>query len=71
MLTEDVLKYYSPTPNDLRGAKKAVTDALGLSSGYVSQWGEFVPEAQAMRLHFLTDGALKYDPAMYQKAKAS
>jgi hypothetical protein len=77
LLTEDVIKYFSPLPDDARGAKKAITDALDLSSGYVSQWGDTVPEAQAMKLYFMTGGkerngvVLVYDPAVYKKRFAA
>ena len=70
MLTQDVIKHFSSSPDDPRGAKAAITEALQLSSGYVSQWGDVVPQAQAMKLHFLTKGKLKYDPASYQKARS-
>ena len=37
------------------------------SSGTVSQWGEIIPEKQALRLERLTNGKLKYNPDLYQK----
>lgn len=70
MYTTDVIAHFSPSNNDHRGAKAAITEALGLSSGYVSQWGEIVPEVQAMKLERITGGALKYDPEIYKKASA-
>ena len=42
--------------------------ALGITKGYISQWGDIVPEKQALRLERLTKGALKYDPSMYKGA---
>lgn len=50
------------------GKAKLLADALNISSGSVSQWGEIIPEKQALRLERITDGALKYDPALYKKA---
>lgn len=43
-----------------------VTSALKLSSsGTVSQWGETIPEKQALKLEKITGGCLKYDPDLY------
>ncbi len=42
--------------------------SLGISQAAVSRWGEIIPEKQALRLERITDGALKYDPALYKKA---
>ena len=62
MLKTQVLKHY--------GSYKAVYESLGITSGAVSQWGEVIPEKQALRLAQLTDGALVYRPALY-RASAS
>lgn len=55
--TADVVRHF--------GTKAAIAEELDISSGAVSQWGEFVPPLQASRLHAMTRGVLKYDPAAY------
>jgi hypothetical protein len=76
LLKSDVIRYFSPSADDPRGAKKAITEALGISSGYISQWGDVVPEPQAMRLHLLTRGKerngvkLIYSANAYKKSAA-
>lgn len=60
MLKKIVVDYFG---NQLKTAK-----ALNLSRGYVSQWGDVIPEMQALRIEKLTNGALKYDPALYTKS---
>ena len=60
MYKSDVIAHFGNTVK--------VTAVLELrSSGTVSQWGEIIPEKQALRLERITDGALKYDPALYKK----
>ena len=61
MLKKDVIAHF--------GKAIEVCRALGLTSGSVSQWGDVIPEKQAMRLDRMTAGKLKYDPAFYVKAK--
>lgn len=58
MLKEEVIKHF--------GKAKSVCEVLNLSSGSVSQWGKVIPETQAFRLERLTNGALKYDPSLYE-----
>ena len=59
MYKKDVIKHF--------GRAKEVYTALGLSSGSVSQWGDVIPEKQALRIEKLTNGALKYDQSLYAK----
>lgn len=40
---------------------------LGISQASISNWGDVIPEKQALRLEKLTDGALKYNPVYYRK----
>lgn len=47
------------------GSQKAVAAALEISQPAVAQWGDLVPEKQALRLHMLTSGQLHYDPSVY------
>lgn len=59
MLTKTVFEHFT--------TKTEIWQKLELTSGAVSQWGDLVPEKQAMKLERITNGALKYDPAMYKK----
>jgi transcriptional repressor of cell division inhibition gene dicB len=45
----------------------AVGRAIGYSRSAVQQWPDIVPEAAAYRLERVTDGALKVEPAIYEK----
>ena len=63
MLKEAVVEFY--------GNQTRTAEALGYkSTGTISQWSEIIPESAAMKLHMLTDGQLKYDPALYDKNTA-
>lgn len=42
--------------------------ALGVTHSAVCQWGEVIPEKQALHLDRLTGGRLKYDSSMYAKS---
>ena len=48
---------------------KNVADALGLKGPAVSQWPEIVPELQALRIDWITNGAVKYDPVIYDQIR--
>lgn len=48
------------------GNQSDVARALGVSRAYVSKWTDIVPELQAMKLERITNGALKYDPSLYE-----
>ena len=48
------------------GGSLKLADALSITSGAVSQWGEVIPERQAFRLDRMTGGKLKYRPELYQ-----
>ncbi len=63
MRKDQVIKHFD-------GKQVLVARALRLTRGAISQWGEIIPEAQAMRLERLTKGALVYEPAMYQQQPA-
>ncbi|WP_025154975.1 Cro/CI family transcriptional regulator [Morganella morganii] len=39
---------------------------LGISHSAVCQWVSIVPEKQALKIERLTNGKLKYNPALYQ-----
>ncbi|AVJ17449.1 DNA-binding transcriptional regulator DicC [Serratia rubidaea] len=44
-----------------------LAQAAGVKLPSASAWGVLIPEKRAARLERLTDGALKYDPALYQQ----
>jgi len=48
-----------------------VAELLSLSQASVSKWGKIIPEKQALRLEKLTNGALKYNPALYSAREAN
>lgn len=58
MKTIDSITYY--------GTTAALAAVLGVTSGAISQWGEFVPEWVAARLEKETKGKLKYDHVFYK-----
>ena len=69
---KDALNYFSEAGDDTnRGARTKLADALGVTSGAVSQWGELLPQGQAYKLQVITKGKLKVNPSLYQKSAAS
>jgi hypothetical protein len=53
----EVIKYFqNPT---------GVANKLRMTVGAVSQWGDVIPEKQALKLDRITNGELKYDPELY------
>ncbi len=50
------------------GTGTRLAEFLNISQSSVSQWGDVIPEKQALRIEKLTKGALKYDPALYAKS---
>ena len=48
-----------------------VAELLSLSQASVPKWGKIIPEKQALRLEKLTNGALKYNSALYSAKAAS
>lgn len=61
MKKKAVLKYFGNSVTE-------VAKACGVSCSSVSQWGEIIPERNALKLDRLTDGKLKYKESMYKKA---
>ena len=60
MLKDSVIQFF--------GNQTKASEALGYkSTGTISQWTEIIPENAALKLHMLTNGALNYDPSLYQK----
>ena len=57
MLKSNVVKFF--------GNQSLVAKKLNISDVAVSKWGDTIPEKQALRLHVMTRGKLKYDPALY------
>ena len=60
MKTKTAIQYF--------GSAKALADALGLTKGAVSHWGDVVPERNALKLERITNGALKYQESFYIKS---
>lgn len=54
MKTTDAINYY--------GSGVALTAVLGLSSGAVSHWGEYPPDARQVQLERITFGAIRAEP---------
>lgn len=59
MLKSDVINHYKK--------RIKIAEALGISPGSISQWGDIIPEKQALKLDRLTQGKLKYDSSVYHK----
>ena len=66
MLVSDALKFFSGQDGDC-GAQTRLANALKITRGAVSQWGDVVPEGNAYKLESLTKGKLKADPKLYEK----
>ena len=47
------------------GGVVKLASALSVSHSSVSQWGDVIPEKQALKLEKITNGKLKYDPSLY------
>ncbi len=62
MFKERVVKHF--------GNQTILAKTLRVSCASVSQWGEIIPEKQAMRLERLTEGKLQYDESLYVKDTA-
>lgn len=59
MRTSEALNFFG-------GDKRKLAQIAGLTTvNTVYKWGELVPENRARRLHDATNGALKYDQAVY------
>ena len=64
MKKEAVLKYFNNCVTD-------VANACRVSCASVSQWGEIIPEVNALKLERATKGKLKYESKMYEKHQQS
>lgn len=60
MTKKQVLKYFNNRVTD-------VANACGISVSCVSQWGEIIPEINALKLDRQTQGGLKYEESLYKK----
>lgn len=58
MKKKDVVAYF--------GTQKSSAESLGISQVAVCKWGEVIPEACALRLERITNGALSYDESLYR-----
>ncbi|MDO8415521.1 MAG: Cro/CI family transcriptional regulator [Agitococcus sp.] len=59
MKTTDAISHYTTTA--------ALAAVLDITSGAISQWGEFVPEWVAGRLEKETKGVLVHDIELYKR----
>jgi DNA-binding transcriptional regulator YdaS (Cro superfamily) len=46
-------------------SKSKLAKVLGIAHSSVSQWGEIIPEKQALRLDRITNGELEYNWKLY------
>ena len=58
MNKDKVIKYFGDT--------KAVAKALDVTTQYVYQWGEIVPEVVALKLERISEGGLQYKEKDYR-----
>ncbi|TBR42181.1 hypothetical protein CBF23_007810 [Marinomonas agarivorans] len=63
MKKTEVLRYF--------GTQVKLANALGISQASISNWGDIIPEKQALRLEKVTQGALKYDVSFYERKKST
>lgn len=59
MFKRDVIHYF--------GRQRSVAETLKISQAAISKWGPIIPEKQALRLEYLTQGHLVYNPHLYRK----
>ena len=60
MLKNQVVEYY--------GGISKTAIALGVTHSAVCQWGNVIPQKKAFVIERITNGKLKYDASLYQKA---
>ena len=60
ILKNQVVEYY--------GGISKTAIALGVTHSAVCQWGNVIPQKQAFVIERITNGKLKYDASLYQKA---
>jgi hypothetical protein len=68
MLLVEALKMFG---GDCRGSRRRLAEALGVSVGAISQWGDSLPEGQAYKLQVITHNQIKVNPTFYKKPRAS
>lgn len=49
------------------GSQRIAARLLGISEQAVSNWGDVIPEKNALRLWQITSGELVYDESFYRK----
>lgn len=64
---KDVLEHFGGA--EAQGTIRRIAKALDVSTQWVNQWPDLIPEVQAARLEKLTDGVLVYLPEDYVKDK--
>jgi DNA-binding transcriptional regulator YdaS (Cro superfamily) len=60
MFKDTAIAYY--------GTQEKLAAVLGIKQAAIPQWGEIIPEKQAMKLSLITKGTLKYNSALCSKA---
>jgi len=63
--TEDAVEHFGGRG---KGGVQRLADALEVTHGAVCQWGEYMPEGQACKLHILTEGAVTAQISSTHKA---
>ena len=59
MQTKEAIEFF--------GSAKALAETLRITKGAVSQWGELVPEKNALYLERVTRGELSYNAEIYRR----
>jgi DNA-binding transcriptional regulator YdaS (Cro superfamily) len=59
MTTDEAIKHF--------GSGEALRKQIGVTSGAISQWGEFPPENRQLQIERITLGALKAEPGCMDK----
>jgi DNA-binding transcriptional regulator YdaS (Cro superfamily) len=62
MRVSDVVKFF--------GNKAKVAEAIGVTPGAVTNWGDIVPSTSILQIEQASGGKIKADPAVY-KARAA
>jgi len=57
MYKKDVIEYFKQV--------QVIADKLSINSAAISQWGDVIPEKQALKLNRITKGRLKYNAELY------
>lgn len=75
MYTADAKKYFALElkdryREDKTEASKRIAEALGITKGAITQWGETVPESSAEKLHRLSFNKIPLIASHYEKRQS-